>query len=57
MSPREIQRRASYRMRRKCILEREPSTPCTFVIHETALHILVQVSTELVQDSGVGLQA
>ncbi|MET9292536.1 Scr1 family TA system antitoxin-like transcriptional regulator [Streptomyces sp. NPDC003077] len=40
LTPIEVQRRVSYRMRRKCILERERPTPCTFVIHEAALRML-----------------
>ncbi|MGD3112322.1 Scr1 family TA system antitoxin-like transcriptional regulator [Streptomyces sp. YGL11-2] len=36
---RDIQRFVSFRMRRKCIMEREHPTPCTFVIHEAALRM------------------
>ncbi|MFF4606157.1 helix-turn-helix domain-containing protein [Streptomyces sp. NPDC001339] len=36
---RDIQRFVSFRMRRKCIVEQEPPTPCSFVIHEAALRM------------------
>ncbi|WP_370420308.1 Scr1 family TA system antitoxin-like transcriptional regulator [Streptomyces sp. QH1-20] len=40
LSALDVQRRVSYRMQRKRVIERSPATPCTFVIHEAALRML-----------------
>ncbi|MFF4221502.1 Scr1 family TA system antitoxin-like transcriptional regulator [Streptomyces abikoensis] len=40
LAPLEVQRRVSYRMQRKRVLERRPATPCTFLIHEAALRMI-----------------
>ncbi|UNO40371.1 Scr1 family TA system antitoxin-like transcriptional regulator [Streptomyces sp. MST-110588] len=40
LSATEIARRVSYRMRRKCVMERKEPTDCTFIIHECALRML-----------------
>ena len=40
LSPMDVQRRVSFRMQRKRVIERNPATPCTFVIHEAALRML-----------------
>ncbi|MCC3768095.1 helix-turn-helix transcriptional regulator [Streptomyces sp. UNOC14_S4] len=36
----EVERRVSHRMQRKCVMQRDLATPCTFVIHEAALRML-----------------
>jgi transcriptional regulator with XRE-family HTH domain len=36
----DVQRRVSFRMQRKRVIEHEPATPCTFVIHEAALRMI-----------------
>ncbi|MGI5339535.1 helix-turn-helix domain-containing protein [Streptomyces sp. CA-181903] len=36
----EVERRVSHRMSRKCVMQRTPATPCTFVIHEAALRMI-----------------
>ncbi|WP_116209306.1 helix-turn-helix domain-containing protein [Streptomyces olivoreticuli] len=36
----EVERRVSHRMQRKCVMQRNPATSCTFVIHESALRML-----------------
>lgn len=40
LAPIEVERRVSHRMQRKCVMQRRPATPCTFVIHEAALRML-----------------
>ncbi|MEU1663383.1 Scr1 family TA system antitoxin-like transcriptional regulator [Streptomyces sparsogenes] len=37
-SPPELRRRLSHRMRRRDILDRDDPPPCTFIVHEAALH-------------------
>ncbi|PSJ29841.1 transcriptional regulator [Streptosporangium nondiastaticum] len=36
----DVERRVSFRMQRKCVMQRTPATPCTFVVHECALRML-----------------
>ncbi|MEU4210826.1 Scr1 family TA system antitoxin-like transcriptional regulator [Streptomyces sp. NPDC026206] len=40
LSPLDVQRRVSYRMQRKRVMERTPPTPCTFLVHEAALRMI-----------------
>ncbi|WKU42645.1 helix-turn-helix transcriptional regulator [Streptomyces sp. VNUA116] len=40
LSPIEVDRRVAHRMSRKCIMQRTPATPCTFVVHEAALRMI-----------------
>ncbi|RLV01594.1 transcriptional regulator [Streptomyces griseocarneus] len=40
LAPMDVQRRVSFRMQRKRVIEREPATPCTFAIHEAALRMI-----------------
>ncbi|MBF6050046.1 helix-turn-helix domain-containing protein [Streptomyces sp. NRRL B-1677] len=40
LSPIEVDRRVAHRMSRKCIVQRTPTTPCTFVVHEAALRMI-----------------
>lgn len=40
LAPLEVQRRVTYRMQRKRVIERSPATPCKFVIHEAALRMI-----------------
>ncbi|MFI1798225.1 Scr1 family TA system antitoxin-like transcriptional regulator [Streptomyces sp. NPDC020379] len=40
LQPLDVQRRVSYRMQRKRVIERNPATPCTFVVHEAALRMI-----------------
>ncbi|MEU5428299.1 helix-turn-helix transcriptional regulator [Streptomyces olivoreticuli] len=40
LQPIDVQRRVSYRMQRKRVIERDPATTCTFVIHEAALRMI-----------------
>ncbi|MCD9143627.1 helix-turn-helix domain-containing protein [Streptomyces albireticuli] len=40
LAPIDVERRVSFRMQRKCVMQRTPATPHTFMIHECALRML-----------------